>query len=193
MYDRLVKYESLYDNDASSYNNEGYGYAQGIDLFFRDNRTVKNGDFWLSYSLMNSERDYRDFTSSLTPSFISLHTLSIAYKHYIELTDSYFSLGYTFSSGRPYIDPNISLVTPERTRSCYDLGFSIFHFTEIFGKFTMLFAQISNVFGSENIYGYRFASTPSTSGIYQSEPILPVSKRFFLVGIHLSFTGQTEI
>jgi hypothetical protein len=183
----------LYNLEAGSYNNEGDGYARGIDLFFRDSRTIRNGDFWLSYSLMDSERSYRDYQTALIPSYISLHTFSMAYKHYIELTDSYFSMGYNFSSGRPYIDPNISEVTQERTGACHDLGFSLFHFTEIFGKFTMLFAQVTNVFGSDNIFGYRFASTPDMSGIYRSEPILPVSKRFFLVGIHLSFTGQTEI
>ena len=193
MYDKLVKYDSLYTIEASTYYNDGDGYAQGIDLFFRDTKTVKNGDFWVSYSLMNSERNYRDNTSVLTPSFVSLHTLSIAYKHYIGLTDSYLSMGYTFSSSRPYIDPNISHVVQERTSACHDLGFSIFHFTEIFGKFTMLFAQVTNVFGAEHIYGYRFASTPDQFGFYRSEPILPVSKRFFLIGIHLSFTGQTEI
>jgi hypothetical protein len=193
VYDKLVKYESLYNLEAGSYNNEGDGYARGIDLFFRDSRTIRNGDFWLSYSLMDSERSYRDYQTALIPSYISLHTFSMAYKHYIELTDSYFSMGYNFSSGRPYIDPNISEVTQERTGACHDLGFSLFHFTEIFGKFTMLFAQVTNVFGSDNIFGYRFASTPDMSGIYRSEPILPVSKRFFLVGIHLSFTGQTEI
>ena len=193
IYDKLVKYDSLYAIEASAYNNNGDGYAQGIDLFFRDNKTVKNGDFWVSYSLMNSKRNYQDNTSLITPSYISLHTLSIAYKHYIELSDSYVSMGYTFSSGRPYIDPNISHVVQERTRAYHDLGFSIFHFTEIFGKFTMLFAQVTNVFGTNNVYGYRFATTPDMSGIYRSEPILPVAKRFFLVGIHLSFTGQTDI
>ena len=193
IYDKLVKYDSLYAIEASAYNNNGDGYAQGIDLFFRDSKTVKYGDFWISYSLMNSERNYHDNTSLMTPSYLSLHTLSIAYKHYIALSDSYLSMGYTFSSGRPYIDPNISHVVQERTRAYHDLGFSIFHFTEIFGKFTMLFAQVTNVFGTNNIYGYRFASTPDMSGIYRSEPIRPVSKRFFLVGIHVSFTGQTEI
>ncbi len=193
MYDHLIKYDSLYAIEALSYNNDGDGYAQGIDLFFRDSKTIRNGDFWLSYSLMNSERNYRDHAVALTPSFLSRHNLSIAYKHYIELTDSYVSMGYNFSSGRPYIDPNISKVTQEQTEVFHDLGFSVFHFTEIFGKFTMLFAQVSNVFGSQQIYGYRYATSPDPSGLYRSDPILPVSKRFFLVGIHVSFTGQTDI
>jgi len=192
-YNKLVKYNSLYAIEASTYNNDGNGYAQGVDLFFRDTKTMKNGDFWVSYSLMNSERDYRDYRTVLTPSYISRHNLSIAYKHYIEFTDSFLSMGYTFSSGRPYIDPNVSIVVQEKTKACHDLGFSIFHFTEIFGKFTMLFAQVTNVFGTNHIYGYRFASTPDGTGIYRSEPILPVSKRFFLAGIHLSFTGKTEM
>ena len=193
LYNNLVKYDSLYAIEASTYNNNGDGYAQGMDLFFRDTKTIKNGDFWLSYSLMNSERDYRDHAMAMTPSYLSRHTVSVAYKHYIELTDSYLSMGYTFSSGRPYVDPNISEVVQQETEGCHNLAFSIFHFTEIFGKFTMFFAQITNVLGSNNIYGYRFATTPDHTGFYRSEPILPVSRRFFLVGIHISFTGQTDI
>jgi hypothetical protein len=193
LYDNLVKYDSLYAIEASAYNNDGYGYAQGIDLFFRDNKTLKNGDFWLSYSLMKSEREYQDYKVAMTPLYLSRHNLSAAYKHYIEITDSYLSMGYSFNSGRPYVDPNISTTVQQETKACHNLSFSIFHFTEIFGKFTMLFAQMTNVLGSSNIYGYRFATVPDQAGYYHSEPILPVSKRFFLVGIHISFTGQTEI
>ncbi len=193
IYDQLLKYDSLYAIEPSAYNNMGEGYAQGIDLFFRDSKTIRNGDFWLSYSLMNSEREFRDYKIPLPPRYLSRHTLSLVYKHYIEQADSYVSMTYNFASGRPYIDPNISQVSPRQTKCIHDLGFSIFHFTKIFGKFTMLFAQVTNVFGTRQIYGYRFATSPNQSGIYRSESILPVSKRFFLVGIHVSFTGQTDI
>jgi hypothetical protein len=192
-YDRLIKYDSPYAFEAGAYNNNGNGYAKGIDVFFRDQKTVKNGDFWVSYSLMDSKRNYRDYTCSLVPSYISRHNLSIAYKHYIELTDSYVSLGYNFSSSRPYVDPNIGIDMQQRTKAFHDLGLSIFHFTELFGKFMMLFAQVTNILGADHIYGYRFANTPDETGMYRSQPILPVSKRFFLIGIHLSFTGQTDI
>jgi hypothetical protein len=193
LYDKLIKYETPYTFEASAYTNLGEGYARGLDVFYRDSKTIPNGDFWLSYSLMDSKREYRDYTSSLTPSFISLHTLSLAYKQYIKAADSYFSLGYNFSSGRPYLDPNISEEIQKRTPACFDLGFSVFHFTQIFGKFTMFFAQVTNVLGNQNIYAYRFAHTPDASGFYASVPILPVLKRFFLIGMHVSFTGQTDI
>jgi len=192
-YGNLVKYDSLYAIEASAYNNDGNGYAQGIDLFYRDTKTIKNGDFWLSYSLMNSERDYRDYEVALTPAYLSRHNLSVTYKHYIELTDSYLSVGYTYNSARPYIDPNIGREVQQQTADFHNLGISVFHFTEIFGKFFMFYAHFNNVFGTKHIYGYRYATIPDDSGLYLSEPILPVSKRFFVVGIHISFTGQTDI
>jgi vitamin B12 transporter len=192
-YDRLIKYDYLYAIEASAYNNNGQGYAQGIDIFFRDQKTLKNGDIWVSYSLMDSKRNYRDYICSLIPSYISRHNLSIAYKHYIDLTDSYISLGYNYSSSRPYIDPNVGMEVQQKTKAFHDLGISIFHFTELFGKFTMLYAQVTNVLGTDHIYGYRFASIPDENGMYRSQPILPVTKRFFLVGVHISFTGQTDI
>jgi hypothetical protein len=70
---------------------------------------------------------------------------------------------------------------------------SVFHFTEIFGKFTMIYVQVTNIPGSENIFGYRYASHPDGFGVYESEPVIPVSRRFYLVGIFVSFTGKPEI
>ncbi len=31
-------------------NNDGYGYAQGFDLFWRNRKSIKRGDYWISYS-----------------------------------------------------------------------------------------------------------------------------------------------
>ncbi len=183
----------MYAPEASSYTNLGDGYAKGIDVFYRDSKSIGNGDFWISYSLMDSQRDYKDFTCSLVPEYLSTHTLSLNYKQYIELTDSYLSVGYSYASGRPFVDPNISLLEQQRTTPCHDLGLSVFHFAEIFGKFVMFYARVSNLLGTNNIYGYRFSSIPDQVGHYRSEAVLPVSKRFFLVGIHLSFSGQTTI
>jgi CarboxypepD_reg-like domain/TonB dependent receptor-like, beta-barrel len=193
VYEQLVKYDSLYATDASSYNNSGNGYAKGVDVFYRDSKSVRNADFWISYSWMDSQRDYKDYTCALVPAYLSAHNLSLNYKQYIELTDSYLSLGYTCASGRPYVDPNISLQEQQWTRPIHDLGLSVFHFTELFGKFFMFYARVSNVLGTDNVYGFRFATIPDATGLYRSEAVLPVSRRFFMLGIHLSFNGQTSI
>jgi hypothetical protein len=192
-YNRLTKYDSLYAIAPEAYNNNGYGYAKGLDLFYRDSKSIKNGDFWISYSLIDSKRNYRDYNFSHTPSFLSTHNLSIVYKHYISKTDSYISAGYSFSSGRPYINPNFSFTELKRTKSYNNLSLSVFHFTKIFGKFTMLFGQVTNILGRDNILGYRYANHPDENGIYESEAVVPVFHRFYLVGVFISFTGKPEI
>jgi len=192
-YSGLVKYDSLHAITPGEYNNSGSGYAKGIDLFYRDSKSIKNGDFWISYSLLDSKRNYMDYSFTHTPFFISKHNLSLVYKHYISKTDSYISAGYEYSSGRYYIDPNIGLTDLIKTKSFNNLSLSIFHFTKIFGKFTMIFAQVTNILGSENIFGYRFATRPDEYGVYESEPIIPVSRRFYLAGFFISFTGKPEM
>jgi len=192
-YDRLIKYDSLYAIAPEAYNNNGSGYAKGIDLFYRDSKTIKNGDFWISYSLIDSRRNYRDYSFTHTPFFLATHNVSLIYKHYIERPESYISAGYEFSSGRPYIDSNISLSEIQRTKSYNNLSLSIFHFTRIFGKFTMIYAQVSNITGSGNIFGYRYAGRPDESGVYESAPVLPVSRRSYLIGLFVSFTGKPEM
>jgi hypothetical protein len=192
-YSGLVKYDSLYAIAPEAYNNNGSGYARGIDLFYRDSETIKNGDFWISYSLIDSKRNYRDYSISHTPFFISKHNLSIVYKHYISKSDTYISAGYEYSSGRTYINPNISLTELLKTKPYNNLSLSVFQFTRVFGKFAMLFAQVSNITGNENIFGYRYTTHPDEYGIYKSEAVLPVTRRSFLIGIFVSFNGKPEI
>lgn len=192
-YDRLIKYDSLYAIASEAYNNNGSGYAKGIDLFYRDSKSIKNGDFWISYSLIDSRRNYKDYSFAHPPFFLATHNLSLVYKHYIPKPDSYISAGYEFSSGRPYIDPNISKNELQRTKSYNSLSLSVFHFTRIFGKFIMFYAQVSNILGSKNVFGYRYAEYPDEYGKYDSAPVLPVSRRSYLVGLFVSFTGKPEM
>jgi hypothetical protein len=192
-YAGLIKYDSLYAVLPEAYNNNGNGYARGIDVFFRDNKTIPNGNFWISYSLMDSKRNYKDYSYSHTPWFIARHNLSLVYKHYIKKTDSYISLGYEYASGRPYIDPNINRITQNYTKPYSSLNVSLFHFTKLFGKFTMIFAQVTNILGSNNVFGYKYANHADSNGIYRSETMVPVTKRFFLIGIHVSFNGKPDV
>jgi len=190
-YTQLVKYNTLYATDPTTYSNAGSGYARGIDIFFRDRESIKNGDFWLAYSFIDSKRDYRDFEFRHVPGFITKHNLSLQYKHYFEKIDSYFGTNYNFASGRPYIDPNFGDSVLE-TKNYHNLSVSIFHFTEWFGKFTMLHIQVSNLLGFNHIFGYRFAGNTGLEGNYLSLPILPPSKRMIVFGIYICLQNQTQ-
>ncbi|MGI8635137.1 MAG: TonB-dependent receptor, partial [Segetibacter sp.] len=67
---RLEGYYKKYDdliktipgaNYTAVYNNSGSGYAKGIDLFFRDKKSIKNFDYWVSYSYIDTKRDYLNY------------------------------------------------------------------------------------------------------------------------------------
>ncbi len=63
------------------FSNDGFGYAKGIDIFWRQNQKIKNTDYWISYSYLDTERDFRNYTTAATPNFASTHNLSIVGKH----------------------------------------------------------------------------------------------------------------
>src|SRR5690606_34163830 len=56
-YSNLVSYNDEFPDVNTSFSNNGNGYAQGLDLFWRDNETLKNIDYWVSYSYLDTERD----------------------------------------------------------------------------------------------------------------------------------------
>ncbi|MBK8429690.1 MAG: hypothetical protein IPL27_28745 [Lewinellaceae bacterium] len=80
----LKTYKNLVKTDPDTYlsNNGGDGYARGIDVFFRDQKTIKRGDYWISYSYLDTKRDYRDFPTSAVPTFAATHNASVVYKHW---------------------------------------------------------------------------------------------------------------
>ena len=52
-YDELVKTYSR-AGAIDSFSNGGFGDAKGIELFWRDRKTFKNVDYWISYSYLDT-------------------------------------------------------------------------------------------------------------------------------------------
>ena len=50
IYNNLVKVTPSVNNPSAMPNNDGKGYAQGFDAFFRDSKSIRNGDYWISYA-----------------------------------------------------------------------------------------------------------------------------------------------
>src|SRR6476619_947488 len=78
-YDDLIK-TSVSNNQESASSNQGFGYARGIEFFWRDKKTVKNFDYWISYSYLDTKRDFLNFPFAITPNFAAKHTLSFVSK-----------------------------------------------------------------------------------------------------------------
>ena len=100
-YSNLVKYNTPTIQYNSVFNNNGSGYAKGLDLFWRDGTTFKNFEYWISYSYIDSQRDYKNFPTQATPNFIANNSLSIVTKYWISDWKSQIGFTNSYSTGRP--------------------------------------------------------------------------------------------
>lgn len=184
-YRRLVKT----DPATGLSNNLGDGYAQGIDVFFRDQKTIKNGDYWLSYSFLDTRRNFRDFPATAAPAFAAKHNVSLVYKHWLSRINTAIGATYAFQSGRPYNDPNTTTVNSGRTPAYHDVSVNASYLTNIAGHFTILYVSATNILGFRQVYGYQFGAQPEPDGQFASRAIVPPAKRFLFVGLFINF-GQ---
>lgn len=185
---RVEAFHKQYKKLVTITANEGFGYAKGIELFWRDKTNVKNLDYWISYSFLDTKRKYLDYPLAVQPSFAAKHTLVMVAKRFVNALSTQFSATYSFASGRPYYNPN----KPEqdfmtdRTINYQSLGLQA-NYLETFGKINAVFiANVSNVLGANQVFGYRYASSKNLSGEYISDAVTPLAKRFIFIGMYLS-------
>jgi len=185
-YRNLVKYDPVDMYNPLSYNNSGTGYARGIDIFWRDSYgTIKNADYWISYSFLDTERDYRDYPEMAIPIFASKHNVSITYKQFFPKLRSFLSGTYTFASSRPYHDPNSDGFNTGRTKNYHDLSATIAYMaTNNIG----LFFMCTNILGVDNVFGYEYGTTINGEGFYNRRVIIPSAKRMILFGVTITLS-----
>jgi len=185
------KYKSLIshplNNPTELYNN-GFGYAKGIEFFWRDKKTFKGFDYWIAYSYLDTKRKFLDYPYKVQPGFAATHTSSLVIKKFIESISTHFSLTYTYASGRPYYNPNrpATEFMKDRTIDFNTMGFQFNYLTQIGKAYAVLIFNMSNVLGNRQVYNYRFATNKDNQGIYKSEAVTPMAKRFFFVGAYIS-------
>ena len=178
-YSNLVKYDTPAIAFNSAFTNNGSGYAKGLDLFWRDGKSIKNLEYWLSYSYIDTKREYRNFPTAATPSFVADHSLSLVTKYFI--TDWRSQIGFTnsFSSGRPYNNPNETQFMNRKTKGYNNLSFN---WAYLISQQKILYFSVSNVLGTQNVFGYDYARNPDSNGFYNRKEIIPTADHFFFVG-----------
>ncbi|MDP4273970.1 MAG: hypothetical protein Q8907_06800 [Bacteroidota bacterium] len=182
-YHNLIKYTS-YDTNPDSYNNAGSGYAKGLEVFYRDKKTIPGGDFWISYSLMDTKRDYRDFPILAMPKYFSKHNFSFVYKHWIRAIHSNVGLTNNWMSGRHYYDPNkpVEQFMKDKTKPYNDL---CINYTYDFSSYTKwpvtLFFSVTNLLGQNHVFGFSYAKNDHDT--YDLYPIKPMAKRTYTFAI----------
>jgi hypothetical protein len=176
-YDQLVK-------TIPDYSTNGNGYAKGFDVFFRDKKTLRNVDYWISYTYLDTKRIYRDFPISTMPTFASTHNASLVFKLWIPKILTSVGFSYNYSSGRPYYNPNNPTYLGDKTKDYNSLNFNASYLTHFCGAFTVLVISVTNVTGFNNVYGYHYSYDGT-----RREAIIPPAKRSFFIGCFMSF-GQ---
>ena len=187
-YDKLVRFTNPYDKNT--YRQDGDGYASGLDIFFRDTKSIKNSKFWISYSYLLSERLYHDFPEKAAPGFTAKHHTSIVYKYWMSKWNSYISATASYSSPRPYNNPNSKSFNAERTKSYRSLNLSWSYLPK---PNVVIYASVSNVLGFKNSFGYEYALVPDASGHFASHEILPAADRFYFLGCFITLSRNTGL
>ncbi|MCJ7933997.1 MAG: TonB-dependent receptor [Chryseobacterium sp.] len=201
-YDQLIKTFNVTPGKEqnqqvqTALNNDGYGYAKGMELFWRDNKkTFKNIDYWISYSFLDSKRDFLNYPVSLKPGFAADHTLSAVVKRFIPEWKLGANLSYTYAKGRPYYDIATQLEDGKvmnytrnegKLQDYNALNFSINYLPNIGKKdakaFPVFVLSITNILGSKNVYGYNFSVDGS-----RSSAVVPPVNTFVFIGAFISF------
>ncbi|MDF1547519.1 MAG: TonB-dependent receptor [Bacteroidales bacterium] len=185
-YNQLVKYQQLNLPEKDSYNNLGTGYAKGIDIFWRDRKSFQSIDYYVSYSYIDTKREYRDYSGLAAPMFTSVHNFSAVYKQWINAINTQIGVTYSYNSGRPYFNPNNPEFMADRTKDAHDVSMNLSYLTTFFGKSAIVHLSVSNLFGFDKVYGYRYPVEPDADLNYSAFAVKPASKRFFLVVFMLS-------
>ena len=191
------KYEGLvrtipYNYFYATYDNGGGGYAKGIDFFWRDKKTFKNFDYWISYSYIDTKRQYLNYPGQLMPDYAATHTASIVMKRFFTDLKAGVNVTYSFATGRPYYNFMINnntkyyIADQGKTKDYSSLNFSAEYVPSLGKKnaktFVVLFASMTNVLGYTPVFGYSY----SFSGQVK-QPIGLPADRFYFIGCFLSW------
>lgn len=178
-YDNLVRFDTEFPAFASDFNNGGEGYAQGLDLFWRDNRSIKNFDYWVSYSYLDSKRTYRDYPQESIPPFANPHNFSVVGKYFVADWKSQLGFSYQFGSGRTYTDPNQPGFLNATTKSFNSLSLN---WAYLISQQKILYVSVNNALGFKNVNGYQYSRNPNPDGSFNRRALLPAADQFFFVG-----------
>ncbi|MEO9020811.1 MAG: TonB-dependent receptor [Ginsengibacter sp.] len=191
-YNDLIKTTGANNETFTAINNNGFGDAKGIEFFWRDKKTIRNLDYWISYSYIDTKRDFLNYPSAMEPSFVAKHTASLVVKKFVMPIKTQLNASYTFATGRPYYNlvydysqNKYNLTSQGRTKDYNSLSLSINYLPNI-GKtnakaFTVFVLQCTNVLGFNNVYTYNFSANGQNK-IAVTEP----AKRFLYLGCFIS-------
>ncbi len=186
-------YLNLLKTDASNQNavsTDGYGYSKGFELFWRDKKTIKGLDYWVSYSYLDTKRDYLNFPVYAQPTFAAAHTGSLVIKKFWVKKMFGINWSYNWATGRPYYNPNrpSEEYLADKTPFYHSNNLSI-NWLKIKDKRTAVFVLgINNVFNQKQVFSYTYSNTiVDANNQLVREELGPPARMSFFIGAFFSF------
>ncbi|MGI4741254.1 MAG: TonB-dependent receptor [Janthinobacterium lividum] len=189
-YTSLTTFDGNAPYNPASYQNAGSGYAQGFDVLLRDNQTLPNGDYSLSYSFLDTNRRFLNYPESAIPTFAARHSVVASGKYLYSRLHTQFGASFTYNSPRRYFDPNQPGFNQASTPPFEDLSLSATYITSLWRQFTVVNLSVSNVLGRDNVYGYNYANLPDANGHYVGVPVIPAAPRLITLALVITLTKQ---
>ncbi|MCX6290644.1 MAG: TonB-dependent receptor [Bacteroidetes bacterium] len=188
-YSDLFKLNTIFfaNGEAVIPGNSGNGYAKGFELFWRDKKTLKYGDYWISYSFLDTKRNYHNYPVEATPTFAAKHTASVVWKYFLPKWNTFAGFTYVYATGRPYFNPNNPVFLGDRTPDYHNLSLNFNYLTSIKKNFTVLVFSIGNVLGIDQVFTYRYSHDGS-----RREAIGPAATRTFFAAIFINIGSQKD-
>ena len=197
IYGQLVRYAEnapqslLTPFDPTTYRSTGHGYARGVDVLWRDRKTFKNADYWVSYGLVDTRRQQRLDPVLAVPTFAARHNLSVVGKYWIPKLHTQVGATYTYNSPRAYHNPNAADgYNQGRLPSFQDFSVNASYLTTLWKNFTIVHVSCTNVLGRENVFGYRYAAQPDASGQFARMAMRPSAPRMVFVALLISINKK---
>jgi hypothetical protein len=163
----------------------GSGYARGADFFYRDKKSFKNTDFWITYSFVDSKRQYGVFERKIQPSFAPKHNGSVVIKHFVSVLRSQLGTSWSWNDGYTYTDPNAAGEMQRKTKAYSNLSISWSYLPR---PNMILHVACSNVLGRNNVFGYKYAAQPDEAGSFSRIPVGQSATRMVFAGLFITFS-----
>ncbi len=188
--DRTLRIEGFYKKytdlitTLGDVGNDGKGYAKGLELFYRDKKTFPGFDYWVSYSWLDTKRKFQWYPLEVQPTYAANHIATLVAKKFFPKIRTSAGLTYSYSTGRPYFNPNrpAAAFLADRTPAYQNLSINLSYLTMIRKAFTVIVLGVTNVLNQEQVFNYRY----SPDGTMRTA-ITPAAKQFFFVGAFMSW------
>lgn len=186
-YNSLITWQGINTYFPKNINNDGYGYAQGLDLFWKDKKSIKNFEYWMTYSFIDTKRKYKNYPKSITPEFVSQHNFSLVSKYWINAISTQIGSTLSIASPRTYFNSFSSSNESVTTKTYSNLSINMSKVFYLGDQYSVFYVSVSNVLGNNNILAYRASTLPNNKGNYQLTPVKRDMKRFVFAGLFLNF------